>query len=207
MDALASERLPTTAPGSEEEWLDRLFLAARTFNGWQDRPVSRAVIERVYELARMGPTSANSSPGRFIFVTTPEAKARLLPHLSKDNQAKTLAAPVNVIVAYDRDFAEYLPTLFPHAPKAALWFSDPAVAEESAFRNSSLQAAYLILAARALGLDAGPLSGFDRAGVDQAFFAGTDLTTNFIVNLGYGRREDLTPRLPRLTFEQACRIA
>lgn len=206
MNAITIERKPSPLITAEQEWLNRLFLTARSYNRWQARPLPGAVLKRLYDLARMGPTSANSCPARFVFVASDEGKARLLPHLSKDNRSKVEEAPVCVIVAYDRGFAETLPQLFPHAPSARHWFADPAVAEESAFRNSSLQGAYLLLAARALGLDVGPISGFDRGTLDAEFFAGTTLTTNFICNLGYGREDDLFPRLPRLAFEEACEI-
>jgi nitroreductase len=206
MNAIAIDRKPSPLITAEEVWLNRLFLTARSYNRWQARPLPTAMLKRLYDLARMGPTSANSCPARFVFVTTLEAKAKLIPHLSKDNRHKVEEAPVCVIVAYDRGFADTLPRLFPHAPSAAKWFSNPGVAEESAFRNSTLQGAYLLLAARALGLDTGPISGFDRAGIDEAFFAGTNLTTNFITNIGYGREDDLFPRLPRLAFDEACEI-
>lgn len=186
--------------------LDRLFRTARTRNAWREEPVAEGLLRQLYDLAKWGPTSANVSPGRFVFLTTPEAKARLAPFLSENNRAKTLAAPVTAIVAYDLNFAEKIPQLFPHNPGAAAWFGDPAVAEETAFRNGSLQGAYLILAARALGLDCGPMSGFDRKGVDQEFFAGTTWRANFLCNLGYGTDENLFERLPRLDFEEACRV-
>jgi nitroreductase len=155
---------------------------------------------------KWGPTSANLSPGRFVFLTTEAAKARLAPHLSSSNRAKAQSAPVVAIVAYDLKFAEQAPTLFPHSPGVKDWFGDPAVAEETALRNGSLQGGYLMLAARALGLDCGPMSGFDKAGVDETFFAGSSWKTNFICNLGYGSEENLFERLPRLPFEAACRI-
>jgi nitroreductase len=189
-----------------ETELDQLFRAARTRNGWRPEPVPEALIHDLYDLAKWGPTSANLSPGRFVFLTSEAAKARLAPHLSSSNRPKTLAAPVVAIVAYDLKFAEHAPTLFPHSPGVKDWFGDPAVAQETAFRNGSLQGAYLILAARALGLDCGPMSGFDPKGVDAEFFAGTSWRTNFLCNLGYGSEENLFERLPRLAFEEACRI-
>lgn len=186
--------------------LDQLFRTARTRNGWRPEPVPEALIRELYDLAKWGPTSANLSPGRFVFLTTEAAKARLAPHLSSANRAKSLAAPVIAIVAYDLKFALYAPRLFPHAPGVKDWFGDPAVAQETALRNGSLQGAYLMLAARALGLDCGPMSGFDAKGVDAEFFAGTSLRANFICNLGYGSEENLFERLPRLSFEEACEI-
>lgn len=189
-----------------EASLDRLFRSARTRNGWRDQPVPEALLREVYELAKWGPTASNAGPARFVFLTSAEAKARLSSHLSSGNRAKSLAAPVNVIVAYDLAFAEQMPELFPHNPGAAEWFKAPAVAQETAFRNGSLQGAYLILAARSLGLDCGPMSGFNKDGVDQEFFADTPWRTNFVCNLGYGNDENLFDRLPRLSFEAACRV-
>ena len=186
--------------------LDELFRHARTHSAWQPKPVDDAVLEQLVELTLLGPTSANSSPGRFVFVKTAAAKERLRPALSAGNVDKTMAAPVTVIVAMDMAFYEYLPKLFPHAD-ARSWFAgnDKAIAD-TAFRNSTLQGGYLILAARALGLDAGPMSGFDADKVDQAFFAGTTIRSNFLVNLGYGDASKLHSRSPRLSFDEAARI-
>lgn len=186
--------------------LDQLFRTARTRNAWRPEPIPEATLREIYELAKWGPTSANVSPARFVFLTTPEAKARLAPHLSNANRAKTMAASAVAIVAYDLNFADKIPQLFPQNPGAAAWFADPAVAQETAFRNGSLQGAYLILAARALGLDCGPMSGFDKAGVDAELFAGTEIRTNFICSLGYGTDENLFPRLPRLPFDEAVQL-
>ncbi|MCS3848722.1 3-hydroxypropanoate dehydrogenase [Xanthomonas campestris] len=187
--------------------LDQLFRTARTQNAFLDTPVSEAQLRELYDLLKWGPTAANGSPARFVFVTTAEGKEKLKPALSEGNAAKTLAAPVTAIIGFDEDFHEKLPYLFPHAD-AKSWFDGPRTARtESAFRNSSLQGAYLILAARALGLDAGPMSGFDNAKVDAAFFAGTPIKSNFLVNLGYGDPAGLFPRLPRLSFDEAARIA
>jgi nitroreductase len=186
--------------------LDQLFRTARTYNGWSSRPVPEASLREVYDLAKWEPTSANASPARFLFLTTPEAKARLSPHLSSANRDKTMAAPVTAIVGYDVEFAEHLPRLFPHAPTAKHWFAEPELARSTAFRNGSLQGAYLIIAARAFGLDCGPMSGFDTDGVNREFFAGTSVHTNFICNLGYGTDENLFPRSPRLSFDEACQI-
>jgi 3-hydroxypropanoate dehydrogenase len=188
------------------EALDKLFLSARTQNKWRPEPIDDATLKRLYDLVKMGPTSANCSPARFVFVKTAEAKEKLRPALSKNNLEKTMSAPATVIVAYDKLFYEQLPKLFPHADARSWFTSSPAVAEETAFRNSSLQGAYLILAARSLGLDCGPMSGFDRAKLDEAFFAGTNWTTNFLVNLGHGDPAGLFGRLPRLDFEEACKI-
>ena len=191
----------------DDHALDQLFLEARTHNAWLDRPVDPDLLRRLWALARMGPTSANCSPARVVFVTTPQGKARLLPALSQGNRDKTASAPVTAIIGYDLEFARELPRLFPHAPDAASWFADPQVAQATAFRNGSLQAGYLILAARALGLDCGPMSGFDAAAVDAAFFAGTSIRSNMLCNLGYGDAKGLFGRSPRLEFDEACRIA
>jgi len=192
-------------PDLSDAALDRIFREARTHNGWSSDPIPDAKLRAVYELAKMGPTSANVCPARFVFVSTPEGKAKLLPHVASNNRAKTAAAPVTVIMAYDLDFADQIPVLFPHNPGAAAWFSDPGVQQETAMRNGSLQAAYFIIAARALGLDCGPMSGFDKDGVDAAFFAGSRWRANFLCNLGHGTAENLFPRLPRLSYEVACR--
>lgn len=187
--------------------LDLIFRNARTHSAWLDKPVSDVTLQAMYELLRMGPTSANSSPARFVFVRSAEAKARLAPHLSDGNKVKTVAAPVTAIVAYDTQFTELLPQLFPHEPTARTWFegNDQAMFE-TAFRNGSLQGAYLIIAARALGLDCGPMSGFDRNGVDAEFFPDGRLKSNFLCNLGYGDPSALPPRNPRLSFDEAAQI-
>ena len=186
--------------------LGQLFTEARTRNAWSDRPVSEDLLRRLYDLTKFGPTAVNNTPARFVFVTSPEAKARLIPLMGEGNRAKTLQAPVNVIIGMDVDFHEHLPVLFPHAPGAKDWFADEAGRREAAFRNSSLQGGYFLLAARALGLDVGPMSGFDPAGVKAEFFPGSTVEPNFIVNLGYGTDENLFPRSPRLTFEEAAKI-
>jgi len=186
--------------------LDQLFRTARTQNAFLDKPVEDSQLRALYDLMKWGPTAANSTPARIVFVKSKEAKAKLAPALSEGNLAKTLAAPVTAIIGFDLDFHEKLPYLFPHAD-AKSWFDGPREGRhESAFRNGSLQGAYLILAARALGLDAGPMSGFDAGKVDAAFFAGTGIKTNFLVNLGYGDPSGVFPRLPRLTFDEAERI-
>ncbi|EOU9606953.1 malonic semialdehyde reductase [Cronobacter dublinensis] len=186
--------------------LATLFTDARTHSAWLDAPVSDEQLHDIYDMVRLGPTSANCSPARLLFVRTPDAKARLLPALSSGNVEKTLRAPVTAIVAWDHEFYEALPQLFPYADARAWFTSSPAVAEETAFRNSSLQAGYLIMACRALGLDTGPMSGFDRAAVDAEFFSGTTWKSNLLINIGYGDAATLHPRLPRLSFDDACAI-
>lgn len=186
--------------------LAQLFTEARTRNGWTDRPVPEALLRKLYDLTKFGPTAVNNTPARFVFVTSPEARARLVPLMSEGNQAKTAQAPVTVIIGYDMDFHEHLSTLFPHAPGAKDWFADEAARRESAFRNSSLQGGYLTIAARSLGLDVGPMSGFDPEGVKAAFFPDSNVEPNFIMNLGYGSDENLFPRSPRLSFDEAARV-
>ncbi|KAF1027235.1 MAG: putative malonic semialdehyde reductase RutE [Burkholderia plantarii] len=187
--------------------LDQLFLTARTHNAWQPKPVDDALLRRLVYLLKFGPTSANTSPARFVFVKSPEAKARLAPALAEGNLEKTLAAPVTAIVGMDMAFYEHLPKLFPHADARSWFVGNDALIEATAFRNASLQGAYLILAARALGLDAGPMSGFDAARVEAEFFAGTTVKANFLVNLGYGDPQGLHPRGPRFAFDEIARIA
>jgi nitroreductase len=188
--------------------LDQLFRLARTRNAWTDGPVSDDQIRELYELLKLGPTSANCCPARFIWVRSTEGKARLAALVSQTNRPKVLAAPVTVIVGYDLDFADRLPQLFPaRGQKMQELFRDDALAHTTAFRNSSLQGGYLILAARALGLDTGPMSGFDNKGVDSEFFAGSRIKSNFICSLGYGSNENLFPRNPRLSFDEAGKFA
>jgi len=194
-----------TSPLSSDA-LAQLFTAARTQNAWQDRPVPDAQLHALYDLLKWGPTSANCSPARFVFITSAAGKAKLQPFLSGNNAQKTMAAPVCVIIGTDYNFAERLPVLFPHMPGAKDWFADPAIGVPTAERNASLQGAYLMLAARALGLDCGPMSGFDQAGVDAAFFAGTAIKSNFLCNLGYGDAKGLFPRAPRLDFADTATI-
>lgn len=186
--------------------LDQLFTQARTHSAWQDKPVSAAQLEQLYQLAAMGPTSVNMQPARFVFVQSPAAKARLKPHLSEGNVEKTMAAPVTVIVGMDTEFYEKLPVFFPHADTKPWFVGKPDFIASSALRNSSLQGAYLILAARALGLDTGPMSGFNNAGVDAEFFSGTAIKSNFLINLGFGDASHLHPRGPRATFAEAAQI-
>lgn len=185
--------------------LDLLFREARTHNKFADEPISDDKLHELYGLLRNGPTSANCSPARFLFLRTKEAKARLAPALSSGNLDKTMAAPVTVIVAYDPKFYEKLPKLFPHNPDATTWFtSNDALAATTAFRNGTLQGAYLIIAARALGLDTGAMSGFDNDKVDQEFLASYGWRSNFLVNLGRGDWSGVFPRSPRLEFDEAC---
>lgn len=187
--------------------LETLFTGARTHSGWLDMPVSDQTLREIYDLMKWGPTSANCSPARIVFVRSAEGKEKLRPALSSGNLAKTLSAPVTAIVAWDGEFYERLPALFPHGDARSWFTSSPALAEETAFRNSAMQAAYLIFACRALGLDTGPMSGFDRQTVDDAFFTGTSLKSNLLINIGYGDTRKLYDRLPRLTFEDACGLA
>ena len=191
----------------DDHSLDQIFRDGRSHNVWTEELVSEVDMRAIYELTKMGPTSANSSPARFVWVTSAEGKARLKPHLSAANAEKVIKAPVTVIIGYDTAFAQQLPRLFPQAPGAKDWFADPQVAEITAFRNATLQGGYLIMAARALGFDTGPMSGFDNAGVDREFFAGTTVKSDFICSIGRGDGSKLAPRAPRLSFEEAGEIA
>ena len=186
---------------------EQLFTEARTQNGYLDTAVPDSQLQALYEMLKWGPTSANCSPARFIFVRSAEAKARLADCVSAGNQQKVREAPVTAIIGMDMEFFEKLPQLFPHTDARAWFAGKPAMIEATAFRNSSLQGAYLILAARALGLGCGPMSGFDAAKVDAAFWAGTPVKTNFISTLGHGNPAKVLPRSPRLSFEQACQFA
>ena len=191
-----------------EAGLDQLFRSARTFNAWLPKEVSDEQLHQLYDLAKFGPTSANSSPMRVVFVKSQAAKAKLEPFLSEGNRAKTMEAPVTAIVATDHAFYEQLPRLFPHADAKSWFVGNQPLIDTTAFRNATLQGAYLLLAARAVGLDCGPMSGFDNAGVDAAFFAGTAVRTNFLISIGYGdASRNLFPRSPRLAFGEACTIA
>src|SRR4051812_21329193 len=192
----------------ETAHLDTLFREARTHNKWRDEKISDETLRELYEILKFGPTSANSSPARFVFVRTSAGKEKLRPALSSGNTEKTITAPVTVIVAYDPKFYDKLPKLFPHNPDATSWFtSNDSLAATTAFRNGTLQGAYLIMAARAIGLDVGAMSGFDKAKVDEAFFAGTTVKSNFLCNLGHGDASGVFGKLPRLPFEEACSIA
>jgi 3-hydroxypropanoate dehydrogenase len=188
-----------------DEDLDRIFRTARTYNGYHDRPVSEEQLRAIWDLMKMGPTSANQSPARIVWCVSQEAKDKLAALASGSNAAKIRKAPVTAIIGYDLDFHEKLPFLFPHAD-ARPWFADPAVRERHGFRNGSLQGAYFLIAARALGLDTGPMSGFDNDKVDEAFFAGTAIRSNFLSTLGYGDPATIFDRLPRFAFEDANRI-
>lgn len=190
----------------DQSGLDLLFNNARTYNNWQDKPVSDDTLHALYDLVRMGPTSVNCSPARIVFVKSDAAKEKLKACLTEGNVAKTMSAPVCAIIAHDMEFHEHLPKLFPHTD-AKPWFAGkPDFIESTAFRNGTLQGGYLIMAARALGLDCGPMSGFDNEAVDKAFFASTTYKSNFLCNLGYGDDKDMFPRSPRFDFDEACRI-
>jgi 3-hydroxypropanoate dehydrogenase len=188
--------------------LEQIFRGARTYNDWNSEPVADKVIHELYDLLKWGPTSANSTPARFVWVRSPEGKAHLAALAMETNRPKILAAPVIAIIGNDLDFAKQMPKLFPARGEAMQkFFSQPGVGEITAMRNGTLQGAYLIIAARALGLDCGPMSGFDNAGVDREFFAGTRIQSNFICCLGHGKPESVFPRNPRLSFDEAGRFA
>ena len=184
--------------------LEQLFFAARTPRGWLDRPVPRELVERIYDAARLGPTSMNSTPARFVFVAGADAKQRLRPALSAGNVEKAMAAPVVAIIGSDHEFDRHLPTLWPR-DVTALFAARPGLREATARRNATLQGAYFIMAARAFGLDCGPMSGFDAARVDVEFFADTSIRAEFLCCLGYADQDKQLPRLPRLGFDEACR--
>ena len=203
---MAYDAIPQRAAPLSDAALSQLFTEARSRNGWTKRRVAPELLRRLYDLTKFGPTAVNMTPARFLFVTSPDAKARLVPLMSEGNRAKTAQAPVTVIIGQDIDFHDTLPRLFPHAPGARDWFADEAGRREAAFRNSSLQGGYFLIAARALGLDVGPMSGFDPAAVKAQFFPEGNVEPNFIVNLGYGSDENLFPRSPRLSFDEAANI-
>lgn len=190
--------------------LDQLFREARTRYAWSDRPVPETTIQALYDLLKWAPTSANGQPGRFLFITSDEAKAKLEPLLIPDNVEKTMSAPVICLIGYDLGFYDHLPEQFPHTDAKSWFEGNDALIEETAMRNGSLQGAYLMLAARSLGLDVGPMSGFDRQGATAAFFEGRPgferCHANFLCNIGYGTDEKLFPRGPRLPFETACAV-
>lgn len=189
-----------------DEGLDVLFRDARSHNGWEEKPISPTHIRALFELLKWAPTSANCSPARFVFVTSDEARERLKPCLSPGNVDKTMSAPLTVIIGHDMDFADHLPKLFPH-DDAKSWFEgNEALIRETAFRNGVLQEAYLIMAARALGFDCGPMSGFDKEKTDAAFFAGTNIKSDLVCNIGHGTDENLFDRSPRFDFDEVCRI-
>lgn len=189
--------------------LEQLFLSARTHHDWQNKPIQESLIRELYDLFKWGPTSANACPARFIWVHSQAGKEKLAALAMDSNRAKILAAPLTVIIGYDRNFADQLPKLLPadFAARMQEVFKNPEIAALTAIRNSSLQGAYLIIAARALGLDCGPMSGFDHAALDKSFFSGTNIQSNFICSLGYGKTNTLYPRNPRLSFEEANLLA
>jgi 3-hydroxypropanoate dehydrogenase len=203
---MAIDKLELQHNKLSEEALKQIFRDARTHTAWLPKPVPVSLLKEAYDLARMGPTSANGSPARFVFLTTPEAKDRLVPALAPLNVDKTKAAPVTAIIAWDTEFHESLPKLFPHADMRSYFVGNPALIEETGFRNSSLQGAYFMIAARAVGLDCGPMSGFDATKVNAEFFPDGKWKANFLCNLGYGDKSKLYPRNPRLEFEEACRV-
>jgi 3-hydroxypropanoate dehydrogenase len=184
--------------------IQQLFTEARTHHAWQDKEIADGLLREIYDLAKWGPTSANSSPMRIVFVKSKSSKEKLLPALAGSNGEQVRAAPVTAIIAHDQKFFDQLPRLFPAYDMRPMFVANPASAEQTAFRNSSLQGAYFILAVRALGLDAGPMSGFDNAKVDQAFFENSSWKSNFLCNIGYGDAAKLRPRGPRLDFDEAC---
>jgi 3-hydroxypropanoate dehydrogenase len=186
--------------------LDTLFREAHTTRKWLDRKISPAVLMAIYDLMRWGPTATNITPARIVFVMSQEAKARLKPHLDAGNVRQSMEAPVTAILGYDLDFARHLPRLYRDNPKAQSWFTDAQDNKVLALRNGSLQGGYFILAARALGLDGGPMGGFNHAGIDTEFFAGTEIKSNFLCNLGYGAPGGIRPRNERLAFDEACQI-
>jgi len=193
-------------PTLDTSALDQLFFQARTHTAWQDKSVSEDTLKQLYDVLKWAPTSVNCNPARFVFVCTPEAKARLKPALAEGNVEKTMNAPVTVIIAQDLAFYEHLPTLFPHTDARSWFVGKQGFIKDTAFRNSSLQGGYLMLAARALGLDCGPMSGFDADTLNAEFFPNSQIKANFLCNLGYGDASKLYPRAPRLDFAQACQI-
>jgi 3-hydroxypropanoate dehydrogenase len=190
----------------DSDALSRLFLEARTHYDWEPEPLPEELLHRLYDVGKLGPTSANCSPARFLFCTSTEARERLAACASGNNGAKIRQAPCTVIVGMDLDFVDTLPKLFPHDDAAAWFRGNPALIHETAFRNATLQGGWLIMAARALGLDTGPMSGFDKAAVDAAFWEGTAVETDFLCSIGHGTGRNLFPRLPRLRFDEAARI-
>ena len=203
---LRKQTTPDVASELDDRALDQLFRKARTHNGWQPIGVPDKLLEEAVELAKMGPTSANASPLRIVFVRSPEAKLRLKPALMPANVDKTMAAPVTAITAHDTQFYELLPRLFPHADAKAWFVGNEAFANDTAYKNGTLQVAYFLMALRALGLDTGPMTGFDNAAVDAAFFPGGQVKSNVLINIGYGDAEKLFPRSPRLAFDEIATI-
>jgi 3-hydroxypropanoate dehydrogenase len=193
-------------PSLPQESLNQIFHNARTHSAWQPKPVTDEILQQIYETMKWGPTSANSSPARIVFVKSGPAKEKLLSCVSPGNLEKTKSAPITAIIAGDMEFYEKLPKLAPHVDAKAWFVGNKELIEKTVMRNGSLQGAYLMIAARAYGVDCGPMSGFDNAKVDEAFFNGTTWRSNFICNLGYGEPSQLKPRAPRLSFEEACKI-
>lgn len=199
--------LPNGSRRLQDADLRQLFMDARTHNGWLDAPMPDDMFRKIHDIAKFGPTSMNTQPMRLLLLRTAAAKERLRPHLAPGNVDKTMAAPVTVIIGHDLAFYEHLPTQFPHNPNARGVFEGKlSLVETTAFRNGTLQGAYLIIAARALGLDCGPMSGFNNAGVDAEFFAGTQIRSNFLCNLGYGDHSKIFDRSPRLDFDSVCTL-
>jgi 3-hydroxypropanoate dehydrogenase len=206
MEAKMAAESATTKNPLFKEALEQLFTKARTHNGWSDRPVPNSLLREAVEIAKWGPTSANCSPMRIVLVRSPQAKERLAPALSPGNLEKTMAAPATAIVAYDLEFYEHLPRLYP-AADARSWFEgNEALIRQTAFRNGTLQGAYFIIALRALGLDVGPMSGFDNDKVDAEFFPDAAVKSNFLINIGYGDESKLYPRGPRFSFDEIAEI-
>jgi len=199
---MSNEKIKTIS----DEGLDLLFRNARTYNDFENKPVSTTHIQALYELTKWGPTSANSSPARFVFVQSDTAKEKLLSCVSEGNIDKTKSAPLTVIIGQDMNFSDHLPELFPHTDAKSWFAGNPDLIAETAARNTTLQGAYLMIAARALGFDCGPMSGFDKEKIDAAFFAGTAIKSDFLCNIGHGTEKNLFPRSPRLKFDQACRV-
>ena len=201
------ERGLSMAKMLSDEALDTIFRQARSHNLWAEQDVSQTMLRAIYELAKWGPTSANCSPARFVFLVTQAAKQRIKPHLSPNNVDKVMKAPACVIIAYDTEFYDKLPKLFPHNPGAREWFAGKTqFAETSGFRNGTLQGAYFMIAARALGIDCGPMSGFNNEAVDKEFFPDGKIKSNFICSIGHGDPKGLFTRSPRLAFDEACKI-
>ena len=192
---------------SEKDIKKIIFSNARTYNDWQRKGVSNKILNELYDLMKFGPTSANCSPSRVIFIKSPEAKERLKPFIIESNLEKTMTAPVTAIIAFDIDFHKHLPKLFPHDLDAQNWFNySQEVAYTNAFRNSSIQGGYFIIAARMLGLDCGPMSGFDQNGIDKEFFPNSSIKSNFLCNIGYGDPTNIFKRSPRFEFDEVCEI-
>ncbi|MEO1037807.1 MAG: malonic semialdehyde reductase [Pseudomonadota bacterium] len=190
----------------DADHLDLLFREARSHNGWSDEPVSEELLHELHNIVRMGPTSFNCCPARFVFITSAEGKERIKPALAEPNVAKSMAAPVLTIIAHDLDFYEHLPKLLPVRDLKPMFENNPELSASTAFRNGALQGAYLMIVARALGLDCGPMSGFNNQAVDEEFFAGTNYKSNFLCALGHGDATKVYPRLPRFEFDEVCRI-